>query len=202
MTLPRENMLNTLQRNEVVRHLAMIKPLLAQTPQANAEVEATVLVLITKMMMTLPGARSNEEAAEATGDAYMAVLDELPVWAIDAAIQSWYKGSCEKVGRADHDFRFRPAPAIIRALAFRERWKIASHISDLQQLLDAKERIEYTDKQRSENLNKLAAILKDASDNSIMANLRGHIWPSVPTIPSFSGVEISPILSKQIRGGE
>src|SRR5690349_15135472 len=74
MTLPASLMPSPDQREAIERHAAALAPLLEQTPAANADYEAATLVLVTKLMMALPGARTSEEGAEATGEAYMAAL--------------------------------------------------------------------------------------------------------------------------------
>ncbi len=112
-------------------------------------------------MLALPAQRSTEAGVEAAGEAFMAGLDDVPAWAVEAAIRRWYRGESQKLGREPHDFRWRPAPATLRRLAQIEAHRVRGRIIDLERLLSARERIEYTDQQRASNLERLSKLLQD-----------------------------------------
>jgi hypothetical protein len=147
MTLPSSLMPTSSQIAAIEQHVGALKPLLEQTPAKHADYEAQTLVHVTKMMMALPGARTSEEGAEATGDAYMAGLDDVPSWAVEAAIRAWYRGESIKVGQDLHDFRWRPAPAVLRVLAKVETWKVAGRIDELLRLTKVEALIEFSAEQ-------------------------------------------------------
>jgi hypothetical protein len=147
MTLPSSLMPTSAQIAAIERHVGDLRPLLEQTPAKHADYEAQTLVLVTKLMMALPGARTSEEGAEATAEAYMAGLDDVPSWAVEAAIRAWYRGESIKVGPNTHDFRWRPAPAVLRVLAKIETWKVAGRIDELNRLATAECLIEFTPEQ-------------------------------------------------------
>ncbi len=160
-TLPQKMLPNPNECQAIERHLAELRPLLDQTPIASADLEAATLVLVTKMMMALPSQRSTEAGAEAAGEAFMAALDDVPSWAVGAAIRRWYRGESQKTARDPHDFRWRPAPATLRKLAQIEAHRVRGRILDLERLLNAEQRLEYTDEQRAANLERLSILLRD-----------------------------------------
>ena len=86
-TLPSNLTLSPTERGEIERHVADLKSLCEQTPQADASWEADTLVVVTKLMLALPSAQQNEVGAEATGEAFMAALDDIPTWAVAAAVR-------------------------------------------------------------------------------------------------------------------
>jgi hypothetical protein len=147
MTLPSSLMPTSSQIAAIEQHVEALKPLLEQTPAKHADFEAATLVLVTKLMMALPGARTSEEGAEATAEAYMAALDDVPSWAVEAAIRTWHRGESIKVAQDPHDSRWRPAPAVLRVLAKVETWKVAGRIDELRRLTKAEQLIEFTPEQ-------------------------------------------------------
>lgn len=70
------------------------------------------LGIIGKMLLAYPMAGSSEAAGKARGEAYLAALDDVPPWAIDAAVRRWHRGEC-----GEQNYNFAPAPAILRAIA-------------------------------------------------------------------------------------
>ena len=105
-----------------------------------------MLAVLTNMMMVLPSVMQNELSAEARGEAFMAALDDIPVWSVQAAIRKWYRGDCgsDERGRC-YDYHWSPAPAELRRIAFAEMWRIKSRSQSLRRLLSAVPRIEYGD---------------------------------------------------------
>lgn len=58
------------------------------------EWKAATLIVLTKMMLSLPSSQQNEAGAEASGEAFQAALDDVPTWAVAAAVRRWYRGDC------------------------------------------------------------------------------------------------------------
>jgi hypothetical protein len=128
-------------REAIERNIALQKNVIGKTPANDRASDQATLVLITKMLKVLPGHRLDETGAEATGDAYMIALDDLPSWTVDEALRQWYRGEAGP----DYDYRWRPAPAVLREIACRVLFEITYHIKQLQGLLKAEPLIEYSE---------------------------------------------------------
>ena len=126
-TLPANLILNPAERAEVERHATDLEALCAQTPADADEWENATLIIVTKLMLALPAAQQNEAGAEASGEAFQAALDDVPTWAVAAAVRRWYRGDCglNERGQA-YDYHWRPAPAELRKVALFEKWKSSS----------------------------------------------------------------------------
>jgi hypothetical protein len=137
-TLPSNLILNPPERAEIERHVAALLALCEQTPQANADWETATLVVVTKLMLALPSTQQNELGAEASGEAFMAALEDIPTWAVAAAAHRWYRGDC---GKDEHDqpydYRWRPAPADLRKIALTEKFRVYGRVTTLRRLLAA-----------------------------------------------------------------
>jgi hypothetical protein len=88
------------ERAEIERHVADLDALCRQTPAQSDEWEADTLIVVTKLMLALPAMQQNEAGAEASGEAFQAALDDLPTWAVAAAVRRWYRGECGANERA------------------------------------------------------------------------------------------------------
>jgi len=137
-TLPSNLILNPSERAEIERHVAALQVLCEQTPQANADWEAATLVVVTKLMLALPSTQQNELGAEASGEAFMAALEDIPTWAVAAGAHRWYRGDCGK-NELDqpYDYRWRPAPADLRKIALTEKFRVYRRVTILRRLLAA-----------------------------------------------------------------
>jgi hypothetical protein len=161
MTLPEAMMLGSSERKAIERHVGALEKVLSATPAESAASEAETLVLVSKLMLALPGQKTGEAGAEASGEAYCAALDDLPPWAVAAAIRKWYRGDvpAPPVRSMPHNFSFRPAPATLRSLAFSEAHAVRGRMLQLQALLSAEKRVEYSDEHRLEMLTKLQGVM-------------------------------------------
>ncbi|RXH31997.1 hypothetical protein [Bradyrhizobium zhanjiangense] len=156
-TLPSHLMLSQTERTEIERAIGELTELCDQTPERDPRCEAETLVLITKMMLALPSSQQNELGAEATGEAFQVALEDLPTWAVDAAMRKWYRGQC---GLNQHgqpyDYRWRPAPADLRRVAFSARYAVFAQVRALQRLLDAEPLREFSEEQTAAMRERLA----------------------------------------------
>lgn len=157
--LPQAMMLGSSERKQVEAHAGALRKTLAYTPDDSAEAEAEMLVVITKMMLALPGQRASEAGAEATGEAYQIALGDLPPWSVTAALRRWYRRDAPPVDRQPHNYNWRPAPGILRAIAFEETSKVRGRAIELERLLTAVEMVEFSDEHRNEMIDKLVKIL-------------------------------------------
>lgn len=106
------------------------------------------------MLLALPSKGAGEATGEAKADAYMIAIEDMPAWAVTAAIRGWYRGE----HGAEHNYTFAPAPAALRKLAMAERWKVAGRAKALGELLEAVPEVEFSDDHRKEMLNKMKNI--------------------------------------------
>ena len=133
-TLPQSLIPTDKQRAVMINHIASLRPRLDETPEKSDDCAKATIVLVTKMLMALPSAQSNDEAQEARGDAFMMALEDVPSWAVEAAIRGWHR----KEYGPGYNYRWAPVPSELRTVAFLEAWKFKERIRDLQRVLDAK----------------------------------------------------------------
>lgn len=156
-TLPANLILNPAERAEAERHAADLDALCKQTPAESDEWEAATLVVLTKMMLSLPSSQQNEAGAEASGEAFQAALDDVPTWAVAAAVRRWYRCDCglNERGQA-YDYHWRPAPGELRKVALVEKWRVASRAETLRKLVGAVPLMEFSDDHCKDMRSKLA----------------------------------------------
>lgn len=159
-TLPASLILCPAERAEIEQHAGELEALCAQTPADSDEWEGATLIIITKLMLALPAAQQNEAGAEATGEAFQAALDDVPTWAVAAAVRRWYRGDCGENERGQpYDYHWRPAPAELRRIALVEKWRVLYRAQTLRKLLAAEPLIEFSDEHCAAMRAKLATIL-------------------------------------------
>lgn len=160
-TLPASSILSPTERAEIERHVAELEALCAQTPVDADRWEGETLIVITKLMLALPAAAQNEAGAEATGEAFQVALDDMPTWAVAAAVRRWYRGECgENEKGLPYDYHWRPAPAELRRVAFAERWRVLSRVKILRALLATVPAIEFSDEHCAEMRTKLGELFQ------------------------------------------
>jgi hypothetical protein len=165
-TLPASLILNPAERAEVERHISELEALFQQTPLNGDEWEAATLIVLTKMMLALPSSQQNEAGAEASGEAFQAALDDVPTWAVAAAVRRWYRGDCgeNKHGRP-YDYHWRPAPAELRRIALVEKWRVQHRAQTLRKLLAAEPLIDFSEEHCAQMRARLAAVIPRTSRN-------------------------------------
>jgi hypothetical protein len=171
VTLPTAMLLNDSQRAIISRHADELNDLCAKTPIEDEDAAKQMLVIITRMQWAQPGQKTSEDGVEAKGDAYMDALDDLPPWAVTAALRRWYRGDCDHVlktktvnGRVvvsdpPHNYSFVPPPAMLRRIARGEMWTVKGRAVTLERLLIAKPKREYTEAHCAEMRDRLHAAL-------------------------------------------
>jgi hypothetical protein len=148
-TLPKNSTLTAAEREELARHARQLGALCQRTPVNDPNIEQETLVAVTKMTLVLPSMTQNDISAEARGEAFMAALDDVPVWAVQAAIRSWYRRNCGKNDKGEpYDYHWCPAPAELRCIALAEMRWVNQRANMIQTLLRAEPRIEYSDEHR------------------------------------------------------
>jgi hypothetical protein len=159
--LPANLILAPARRAELERYIAGLEALCEQTPAASAEWEGASLLIVTKLMLALPSSQQNEAGATASGEAFLVALDDVPTWAVEAAVRDWYRGECgrNELGQP-YDYRWRPAPADLRRIAQDRRWRIAGLGAALRRLLEAEPLIEFSVEHCAEMRARLTGLVK------------------------------------------
>jgi len=112
--------------------------LLSQTPANGVDFEKATFAAIAKMLLVKPAARTTEEAAEHRQDVFMDVLDDVPCWAVEAAIRLWHRGDCGKDERGKpFNYDFAPEPHALRKLALKEMYLLRQRMDALEPILKA-----------------------------------------------------------------
>ena len=151
--------MNRAEREEIARHVAELDALSGPTPDDDTTAEAQTLIVLTKMMLVLPAAKQNEASAEARGEAYMMALNDLPTWAVAAAVRRWYRGDAGD----RHDYHWAPSPAELRALTIIELYRVKGRTAMLRNLLRAELLIEYSEEHCAMMRARLATVIPRAA---------------------------------------
>lgn len=159
-------MLTPAERAEIQQAIGGLLELCDRTPEREAKFEAATLVVITKMLYARPSSQQSEVGIEAIGESYQIALDDVPTWAVIAAVRKWYRGECGMRERGEpYDYRWRPAPAELRRLAIVERAPLLERIHVLQKLLKVEPLSEFSEQHEAHmraRYAELSASLKSA----------------------------------------
>lgn len=98
------------------------------------QAEKARFALITNMLLAYPIAGASAETGRARGEAYREALAGVPAWAVSEAIKRWHRGECGE----QHDYRWAPAPAVLRQAAVSMLAPYQDAAADLKALLDAR----------------------------------------------------------------
>lgn len=174
-TLPASLTLSPIERAEIEQHIAALDRLCAQTPAEHPEWEKHTLFTITKLMLALPSIQQNDVAAEATGEAFHAALEDVPHWAVAEAVRHWYRGDCGKTeGGRPYDYHWRPAPAELRRIARSEVWRVRQRAETLRKLLVAEPLIVFDPDHCARMRSRLQELVVDISSPRKFNELRGR----------------------------
>jgi hypothetical protein len=111
-----------------------------QAPTNDERFAKQIFGLVTKLVLVKPSRAGGPETTEARIDAYMVAVDDLPVWAVDAAILKWHRGEHDRhfgEDRGTFDYRWAPESADLRKLAIREVNEVRKRIVTLDRVLSA-----------------------------------------------------------------
>lgn len=124
-------------------HVASLRSYLCQTAEHSEEAETRIASDIAAMLLVLPGARKSDLGAEAKADVYLDVLDDVPWWALKAAIKKWHKHDCGTDERGKpYDYRWAPDPGTLRRVAYGETWPVKARIAEIMPVLQAREYVD------------------------------------------------------------
>lgn len=166
-TLPSNLILKPNERKAVIQHVDELTLLCKQTPVADVRWQQQVWISLTKMMLVMPTFTQNEMSAEARGEAYLMALDDVPVWAVEAAIRRWYRHDCgtDEQGKP-YGYHWCPAPGELRYIATVDAHRVGRRIHVLNQLLLAEPLCEFDEAHRQamgKRLAELADYLRSSS---------------------------------------
>jgi hypothetical protein len=69
------------------------------------------------MLLAYPtSGNSSDAAADARGDIYDDAVEDIPPWALSAAIKRWSKGNVPHLKLGNLNFNFAPGPAVLLAI--------------------------------------------------------------------------------------
>lgn len=161
-TLPANSILTAAEREELERHAKQLDGLCQRTPANDPHAEQDTLVAVTKMMLVLPSMTQSELSAEVRGEAFMVALDDLPTWAVQAAIRRWYRREGGKNDKGEpYDYHWCPAPGELRCIALAAMRWVNERATTIETLLRAEPRIEYSDEHRRGMCERLAELFRN-----------------------------------------
>jgi hypothetical protein len=145
LVLPTAMMPSEPQRQAMLSHQASLRSCLLDDPAHSSTAETRTATAVAKLITVLAGERKSDLADEARSEVYMDVLDDVPCWAVEAAVRRWFKHDCgtDERGKA-HDYRWAPDPGTLRAIAQQEVHKLGARIGQIQRILDAREFVDCT----------------------------------------------------------
>lgn len=94
------------------------------------------LALIVGMLMALGGGQISEMGAQSKGEAYLFAVADMPAWAVQSAIERWYRGSVKGIEEAE--FKWAPSPAVLLRVARDVLEPYADVAEKLGRLIEAK----------------------------------------------------------------
>jgi hypothetical protein len=117
LSLPVELMLTETERAEMEQRLAAINGIITGSNLNTAECSKARLLLLTKMLLAFPTSGSfSDAAADARGDIYDEAVEDIPPWALSAAIKRWARGDVPELRLGTLNFNFAPGPAVLLAI--------------------------------------------------------------------------------------
>jgi hypothetical protein len=142
LVLPAPMMPGPAHREEMTAHVNSLRSYLAQTPAADDRWDVNVATSITKLTV-LPGEKRTELGTDAWSEIYLAVLDDVPHWAVEAAVMLWFKHACGVDERGKpYNYGWAPDPGTLRKIALEQSYGMAARIGQIQRVLDAREYVD------------------------------------------------------------
>jgi hypothetical protein len=163
--LPPSMMLGSYERAIVEQHIADLAWLLGveqpivlrEKILSNDQAHA---VIIANLLMPGRGSKLDEASSDARAEDYLDAIEDLPAWSVREARRKWNRSESAKLDGKPHDFAWRPAPPTLRRLAQIELIPIKVRIMQLEKLLDAVPRVEFSDEYRAQMCARFAELLK------------------------------------------
>jgi hypothetical protein len=190
LTQPASAILTAGEREALEEHAKQLKALYRRTPANDPDAEQEILLAVTEMMLVVSIPGQNELSAEARGRAFMTALDDVPIWAIHAAIRSWSRGECGKgTNGQPYDYRWCPAPAELRRITLAAMHPINERLRTVEMLLRAEPRIEYSDEHRRKMCERLTGLSLKLRASLVGSNGSGEGVGQVSTRGAHCGTQ-------------
>ncbi|PSO19496.1 hypothetical protein [Bradyrhizobium sp. MOS003] len=150
-TLPHNLLLSPPERAECERYTLAVGTLFAQTPNRAAQWRDETLSVVTWLMLNRASQHQNELGVEATGEAYLVALADVPWWAVKAAAFRWCGGRCGTSSNGGrYEYQWRPDSAVLRAVAMEASWRLREPwLQPIERLLAAEPLIEFDEAHRA-----------------------------------------------------
>jgi hypothetical protein len=129
------------QRLELKNLRAQLASSLEQTPLQSVECDKATYGLVAALMMAKPARAGGANDAIARSETYEMALDDVPTWAVRAAIRQWHRGECDvrKNGEAveTFDYKWAPESADLRNIAMRFVYLVQFEMHQIDKILNA-----------------------------------------------------------------
>lgn len=126
------------QRTEAEALLSTLVPFLdRETPFGDRPPRDAKLAVITTMLMGFAIGAASELGSDAKFDLYEMALDDVPAWAVAAAVRLWARGECPSDVEKSPQFKYAPGPATLRGIAMAEVEPYRRSVQRLKNLLAA-----------------------------------------------------------------
>jgi len=160
-TLPAKMALTMAERNELASHASDLRALCDRTPITDPDAMQETLRAVTQMMLVLPSTTQTELSAEVRGEAFIDAVDDLPPWAVRAAIRRWNRGDCDlnQQGKA-YDYHWCPAPAELRRIAWTQMYRVRFRANEIERLLAAQPPLEFSDEHCTQMRDRLVKLFR------------------------------------------
>lgn len=127
----------------MTEHLDSLRSYLRQTPALDVVAETRTATAVTKLIVVLAGEKKSDLSNDARNEVYLDVLEDVPCWAVEAAVKAWFRHDCGTDERGKpHDYKWAPDPGTLRVIAQQEAYKFSAQMGKLQRVLDAREFID------------------------------------------------------------
>ncbi len=157
VVLPQKMMLNASERVVVEAHYAdwagwldLGRPTVLDGRTLSNSL--AILVTVAKLLKNSRGPKFHGPSASELTEDYLEALDDLPAWSVHNALCKRKRGGSLKLQGMARDSQWRPAPAALRLMAQMELTPLKVDLAQLEKLLIAVPRLEFSDRHRAEML--------------------------------------------------
>jgi len=98
----------------------------------------------------------SESQATVKTEVYMRAVNDLPAWAIDEAVDRWFRGGC-----GARNYEFAPSPAVLRDVATGIAQIAAGQLVLMRRILNAKAVPEIPEEERAKQAERVRKLLDE-----------------------------------------
>lgn len=145
LVLPTNLMPNPTQRQVMAGHLDSLRSWLRETGEFSEGAETKVAASVAKLLTMLAGERKSDLVEQGRSEVYLDVLEDVPWWAVEAAVKRWFKHDCGTDERnKPYDYKWAPDPGTLRKIALESVYAIGARIAKVQRVLDSRPYVDCT----------------------------------------------------------